>query len=116
MAHEYKYMHPANKIVNLRKRVNRARKFPDNTCAASRHVHMIAIELLRGETWWFTEPTVREHVAGSLLAVLEALWKARTEIARSKGNTKFCGSSSGESRLIDGLCRLPIKRGFWRTK
>jgi hypothetical protein len=81
-------MHPANKIVNLRRRVNRARQFPDNTCAASRHVHMMANALLRGETWWFTEPTEREHVAGSLLAVLEALWKARTEIARSKWNVE----------------------------
>lgn len=77
-------MLPANKLENVRRRVNRARKFPDNTCPASRHVHLMAEQLLKGRTWWFTEPSEREHVAGSLLAVLESLWKARTELAKLK--------------------------------
>jgi len=35
------------KLQNLRRRVNRARNFPDNTCPASRHLHLIA-EALAG--------------------------------------------------------------------
>lgn len=34
--------HPANVLKNLRRRVDRARAFPQNTCPASRHVHIMA--------------------------------------------------------------------------
>jgi len=79
-------MHPANRIVNLRRRVNRARRFPINTCPASRHVHIMAEALLRyGRYPMATEEP--EHVAGSLLSVLESLWKARTELQRLKGKS-----------------------------
>lgn len=70
-------MHPANKISNLRRRVNRARKFPTNTCGASRHLHLVAECMLRGDN---IDPEEREHVAASMLAVLESLWKARTKL------------------------------------
>ena len=72
-------MLPANKIENLRRRVNRARRFPNNTCSASRHVHLIADDLLRGR---IIDVDEAEHVAGSLLAVLESLWKLRTRAAK----------------------------------
>lgn len=77
-------MLPANKLQNVRRRVNRARKFPTNTCPASRHVHIMADVLARGGTYpmFADEP---QHCAGSLYAVLESLWKARTELARLKG-------------------------------
>jgi hypothetical protein len=73
--------HPANKLPNLRRRVNRARRFPTNTCPASRHLHAMADALAgRGDY-----PMLRdepEHCAGSIYAVLEALWKARTRLAQ----------------------------------
>jgi len=73
-------MHPANKLENLRRRVDRARKFPDNTCAASRHLHLIAKALAAGCPYPMLaeEP---EHCAASMLSVLESLWKARTRLA-----------------------------------
>lgn len=73
---------PGNRLGNLRRRVNRARAFAI-TCAASRHLHMIAETLGRGEMdiMLQAEP---EHCAGTMLSVLESLWKARNELARLK--------------------------------
>lgn len=73
-------MHPANKLQNVRRRVNRARRFPDNTCPASRHLHLIAERLAAGKKYPMLDEEP-EHCAGSMLAVLEALWKARTKLA-----------------------------------
>jgi hypothetical protein len=76
-------MHPANELPNLKRRVNRARRNQGGvcvTCPASRHVHMIADQMLRGgglEINWEDA----ECCAGSLLSVLESLWKARARIA-----------------------------------
>ena len=76
-------MHPSWKIQNLRRRVNRARKFPDNTCPSSRHLHLMADTLASGKPYFmFAEEP--EHCAMSIYAVLESLWKARAEIARLK--------------------------------
>lgn len=36
------------KLSNVRRRVNRARSFPHNTCPASRHLHMMAEALATG--------------------------------------------------------------------
>lgn len=73
-------MLPCWELRNLRRRVNRARNFPTNTCPASRHVHLMADALASGKQYFmFTEEP--EHCAGSLYAVLESLWKARTELA-----------------------------------
>lgn len=76
-------MNPDDKarLKNLRRRVNRARNFPYNTCSASRHLHLIAERLAAGEKMLIEEP---EHLAGTMLAVLESLWKARTVISRIK--------------------------------
>jgi hypothetical protein len=76
-------MHPANKLENIRRRVNRARKFPDNTCPASRHLHLIAEGLAKGKKYRMLDDEP-EHCAGSMLSVLESLWKARTELAKLK--------------------------------
>ncbi len=72
-----------NEIRNIKRRVERACDFPDNTCAASRHVYIMADALGRGETYhmFADEP---EHAALSLYSVLESLWKARTELARMR--------------------------------
>ena len=76
-------MHPSWRIPNLRRRVNRARKFPDNTCPSSRHLHIMADRLASGKEYpMFTDEP--EHCAMTMYAVLESLWKARTELARLK--------------------------------
>ena len=76
-------MLPANKLANVRRRVSRARKFPTNTCPASRHVHIMADRLASGKGYpMFAEEP--EHCAGSLYSVLESLWKARTALAEAR--------------------------------
>ena len=73
----------ARRLQNLRRRVNRARNFPENTCSASRHLHLIAEWLAKGRPY---APLQEEpaHCAQTMLAVLEGLWKARTELERLK--------------------------------
>lgn len=75
---------PANRLHNLRRRVNRARRFPTNTCSASRHLHLIAEGLL-GKGGY---PMLRDdpaHCATTMLAVLESLWQLRTAAAELAG-------------------------------
>jgi hypothetical protein len=75
--------HDAAMLRNVRRRVNRARDFPENTCSASRHLHLMASQLAAGKPY----PMLQEepaHCAMTMLAVLESLWKARTELARLK--------------------------------
>lgn len=79
----------AKRLRDQRRRTNRARNFPVNTCPASRHLHMIADALLSPrrkcamEELW--EP---DHMAGTMLTVLESLWKARNELARIEARTQ----------------------------
>lgn len=75
--------HPANKLRNLKRRVERARKFPENTCAASRHVHLLADQLSRGTVPHMIVDEPR-YCAESMLSVLESLWKARTELRKRR--------------------------------
>ena len=74
---------PANKIVNLRRRVDRARRFPVNTCPASRALVVWAEAILKTGNFDPVEGDA-EHVAIDMLAVVESLWKLRTELARLK--------------------------------
>lgn len=67
------------RIDNLRRRVNRARNFPTNTCGSSRHLHTMAECLLNGGYTMLQEEPA--HCAESMLAVLECLWKLRTKAA-----------------------------------
>jgi hypothetical protein len=78
-------MHPANRLANLRRRVNRARNFPVNTCPASRHLSLMADVLASGEPYQMLTDDPK-HCAGTMYSVLESLWKARTELARIKGD------------------------------
>lgn len=73
-------MLPSNKLANLRRRVNRARRFPDNTCPASRHAQTIAEQLLDGRMLLLEWRDEREAMGSAILSVLESLWKARTEL------------------------------------
>lgn len=70
-------------LVSLKRKVKRARDFPENTCPASRHLQMIAEGMVRkgGYPMLQEEP---EHCAITMLAVVHALYKARTELARLK--------------------------------
>jgi hypothetical protein len=62
----------------LLKRVEAARKFPTNTCPASRHLHMIAERLAKGKPYPMLDEEP-EHCAETMLSVIESLWTLRTE-------------------------------------
>jgi len=81
-------MIPAARLPNVRRRAERARRFPTNTCAASRHVELIAESFLdarKNRSIAQCDREDAEHCAASLYSVLGALWKLRTEIAKLKG-------------------------------
>lgn len=70
---------PPTRLQNQRRRTDRARVFPDNTCPASRHVHLMADYLAAGQPY----PMLAEepdHCAESMLATCEALFKTRTAL------------------------------------
>jgi hypothetical protein len=71
-------------MAALKRRATRAKKFPDNTCPASRHVHLMAQRLAQGKPYPMLtdEP---QHCAESMLAVLAALWEARTKLKKATG-------------------------------
>ena len=88
-------MHPANnKIENVRRRAARARRFPENTCPASRHVMLMADRLSRQGSYPMLQDEP-EHCAGSLYSVLESLFKARTELTKLKQKTKGATNKVG---------------------
>lgn len=63
------------------RRMRRARRFPQNTCPASRHAQLIAEALAGGQDY----PMLREepgHVAGSIASVVADLYAARTMLDR----------------------------------
>lgn len=60
------------------RRTRAARKTLVNTCPASRHLHMIAEHLAKGLPYPMLQEEP-EHCAGTMLSVLESLWKLRTE-------------------------------------
>jgi hypothetical protein len=62
----------------LIKRMNAARRFPANTCGASRHAQDIAEAMMRGRC---ATVDVSEHSGESIAATVTALWEARTKIA-----------------------------------
>lgn len=74
-------MDPHYKPSNIIKRVDRARKFPFNTCPFSRHAQMIGEALARGKPYHMIEEEP-DHCGASILITVEELYKARTEIDR----------------------------------
>ncbi len=75
-------MMPDHRIGPVKRRALRARKFPTNTCPASRHVFLIAESIQRGDSFWCDCKEDAEHAASSIYSVLESLWKARTKLAK----------------------------------
>jgi hypothetical protein len=61
-----------------RRRVNKVRDFPKNTCPASRHLHLIADSLSRGKPYTMLQEEP-EHCAIAMLACLAELWEYRTK-------------------------------------
>lgn len=85
-------MHPSNEIRNLRRRVNRVRNFPTQTCPASRHLHIMADSLTMGTKKYPMFEEEPEHCATSIYAVLESLWKARAKIAALEKHSEKVGA------------------------
>lgn len=68
------------------RRIKAARRFPHNTCGASRHVQRMAEVLAKGQPYpMLTEETL--HCALSMLATVAELFEARTEIEKLKKET-----------------------------
>lgn len=68
-------------LARTMRRMRRARRFPQNTCPASRHAQLIAETLAGGRDC----PMLREepeHVAGSIASVVADLFGARTMLDR----------------------------------
>lgn len=80
----------------IKKRAEDARRFPENTCPASRHLEMMAEALANGESYamFTSEP---EHCAGTMYAVLVALWELRTRLENMMDSLK-------RSRMDHGDC------------
>lgn len=71
------------RLAAAQKRARKARKFPANTCGASRHLHMLADQLAKGkQPFMLTEEP--EHCAEDIYAVISALWEARTAAAKAR--------------------------------
>jgi hypothetical protein len=65
--------------ADARTKANRARKFPLNTCPASRHVSIMAFGLWAdGSYAMFADDP--KHCAESMYSTLESLWEARTAL------------------------------------
>ncbi len=73
-----KETHAAGQLRKQRRRTKAARKFMLNTCPASRHLHLMAESLARGDRYHMLEEEP-EHCALTMLSVLESLWTLRTE-------------------------------------
>lgn len=69
-------------------RARKARRFPENTCPASRHTQMIGEDLIRYGSNASSIISHPKHVGESLLLTVAALWEARDEIERLKRNAK----------------------------
>lgn len=68
---------------HLLQRIGKARRFPDNTCPASRHVELMARGLLRKQGYPMLQDDP-EHCASSMLAAVANLYDARAELAKMK--------------------------------
>ena len=65
-------------MMDILKTVKEARNFPINTCPASRHVEIIAEQLLKGEICFqLTEEP--KHCAESMLSTVKSLYIERTK-------------------------------------
>lgn len=60
--------------------MQRVRRFPTNTCPASRHAALIAARLARS-----SDPE-EENEGASIASAVASLWKLRTKMARESGD------------------------------
>jgi len=90
------------------RRANRERRFPENTCPASRHVQMIGEALAKRRPYPMLQEEP-EHVAGSLLSTVGSLYAARTEIDRLRA--KLGLPSAADEKLAKEMPNL-----FGKTK
>lgn len=67
--------------------VRRTRKFPANTCGASRHVQMIAESLIREKPYPMLQEEA-EHCGADMLATVASLYAARTKIAEMEATIR----------------------------
>lgn len=108
-------MHPSWEIRNLKRRVTKARKFPHNTCPASRHVQMMGEYLGKkpkkddGRLRYVMLAEEPEHCAGSILATVAALYEARTDLCRL-AHALYAGDASKENLA---LALKIMKRHGW---
>lgn len=100
--------HPSWEVKNLKRRIAKARKFPMNTCAASRHVQIMGEKLPTkgGYPMLQEEP---EHCAQSILATVAALYEVRTQLCRL-AHAVYAGD---DSKPILKLAREIMEKHGW---
>lgn len=79
------------RIKALRRRADKARRFPINTDPCSRHLHIMADYLSKGQPY----PMLQEepqHCAESMLVVLACLWEGRTSDGKDAERFRFLQS------------------------
>lgn len=92
-------------MSDLIDRAEAARRFPKNTCGASRHAEHIGVALVLGEPY----PMLTEEPAycgESILAAVASLWEARTEIERLRAERDALLNAL-ETMLI-GACAVGV--------
>jgi hypothetical protein len=90
------FVEQANSLENKMSVMIQLRNFPNNTCPASRHVQIMAESLTENGKYPMLDEDPR-HCAGSLVAVLNNLYTARTFLDQlgytwatdSNGNTTW---------------------------
>lgn len=69
------------RLTAAKRKASRARRFPVNTCPASRHLHMLADGLANGSVPFMLQEEP-QHCAEDVYAVITALWKARDTLLK----------------------------------
>ncbi len=86
-----------------------ARDFPRNTCAASRHVQLMGEALRDGKPYLMLQEDPKE-CAASMLATVEALYRARTDLAKQTP----AGPRPHEAGMtIDEMARRGAAKVLW---
>ena len=89
---------------DLVERVNRARRFPENTCGASRHAQGVAEAMMQGDVL----PEVTDdptHIGESILSTVAALYEARSEITRLRAEVEALRKAAlMAKRIVDDEC------------
>lgn len=96
---------------DLVERANRARRFPANTCGASRHAQGVAEAMMQGDVL----PEVTDdptHIGESILSTVAALYEARSEITRLRAEVEalrerlFAAEMVTERAMIDASVKF----------